>query len=488
MRGKHEVRREAVRREEAGLEEPRWENETIPAPSVSFRTKITVLLVTALISGMLLSYCIASSTMIYPFRSQLNCELGAIDIALKTTDQVKEQVSRLIQDYTYQIQTPDGTAYPVRLSDLTAEYNMEAINQQLNGLGKLFSCTDYKLLIGDDLVFDEAKIQALLDRIAADQGEAVASENACIVYDEAKQTFVIQPEKQGNIMVENAGQKLKEHLLSFGRDIHLLDAGCYVQPTVLHDDESLNNQLKLYNTYASHTIQYQIGDETEALSPARYYTWLGTAADGSVTVNDEQVQAYVDELSAKYNTYGRERAFTTSTGNEITLQNGDYGWVVNKSAMTADLIEKIKSQNAEPSDLIFAQYADRLWNGKDFGNSYVEISIDNQELWMYVNGNQIVDTPIVTGCVNNGHGTPRGIYYLKYKTRDAVLRGEDYASPVSYWMPFNGGIGMHDADWRSSFGGDIYLDSGSHGCVNIPPDKAKTIYENLENLMPIIVW
>ena len=69
-----------------------------------------------------------------------------------------------------------------------------------------------------------------------------------------------------------------------------------------------------------------------------------------------------------------------------------------------------------------------------------------------------------------------------------MLRGPGYASPVSYWMPFNGGVGLHDATWRGSFGGTIYKTNGSHGCVNIPLKAAKVVYENLTYTMPIIVW
>ena len=47
-------------------------------------------------------------------------------------------------------------------------------------------------------------------------------------------------------------------------------------------------------------------------------------------------------------------------------------------------------------------------------------------------------------------------------------------------MPFDGGIGLHDASWRRKFGGNIYLKDGSHGCVNMPSDKASDLYENVE--------
>ena len=77
---------------------------------------------------------------------------------------------------------------------------------------------------------------------------------------------------------------------------------------------------------------------------------------------------------------------------------------------------------------------------------------------------------------------------LYYKERDKTLRGEDYATPVSYWMPFNGGVGFHDATWRRDFGGNYYKKNGSHGCVNMPFDAAKTLFENIEAGCAVLVY
>ena len=60
--------------------------------------------------------------------------------------------------------------------------------------------------------------------------------------------------------------------------------------------------------------------------------------------------------------------------------------------------------------------------------------------------------------------------------------------PVSYWMPFNGNIGMHDASWRSSFGGDIYKTNGSHGCINLPVSVAQELYGYVEKGTPVICY
>lgn len=56
-------------------------------------------------------------------------------------------------------------------------------------------------------------------------------------------------------------------------------------------------------------------------------------------------------------------------------------------------------------------------------------------------------------------------------------------------MQFNGGEGLHDAaGWRSAYGGSIYYYSGSHGCVNLPLDLAKTLYNTMEVGDPVIVY
>ncbi len=488
MKGAHEITQGTI-----GIsltrnhEQPEQQNQAkkSAAPKI---IGITAGVISGIIGSLAIAYCVASSTVIYPVNSTLSCELGKINIGLKTTEQVKDLLVQTIDDYSYQIKTQAGKDYRVYLSDMTNGLDAEKIGSQLEGLKKSFYRTNYDTSIKQDIVLDDAKIQSFLDRTVKEQGEAVQSEDAKIVYSDEAQACIIQPEKQGNIMTENAAELLKDNLSEFSQGINLLDAGCYTKPSVLSTDPALKEQLAAHNNFAKAKIVYNAGGNTEELTPDTYFNWIKFEPDGSVSVDQDKVLSYVQELSAKYNTYGFIRSFRTSTGADISISNGDYGWLLSQKRMAADITEKIRNQDPTPSDLIFAQSAAKLWDGSDFGNSYVEISIDNQHLWMYVNGSLVVDTPIVTGCVSKGHSTPRGIYSLKYKETNAVLKGEDYESPVSFWMPFNGGIGMHDASWRGEFGGSIYEDSGSHGCVNLPYDSAKTIYNNLAYSMPIIVW
>ena len=100
----------------------------------------------------------------------------------------------------------------------------------------------------------------------------------------------------------------------------------------------------------------------------------------------------------------------------------------------------------------------------------------------------VFDTPCVSGKISNNHGTHTGVYPIAYKQKDATLRGDNYESHVNFWMPFNMGEGLHDATWRSSFGGTIYKNSGSHGCVNLPLSAAEEIYNIVDAGWPVLVF
>ena len=100
----------------------------------------------------------------------------------------------------------------------------------------------------------------------------------------------------------------------------------------------------------------------------------------------------------------------------------------------------------------------------------------------------MTESDFVSGNVAKGHTTPGGAFMLTYKTMNAVLRGPDYETPVTYWMPFNGDIGMHDLTSRKAFGGDIYKTRGSHGCINLPYAAAKKIYETIDKGYCVLVY
>lgn len=126
--------------------------------------------------------------------------------------------------------------------------------------------------------------------------------------------------------------------------------------------------------------------------------------------------------------------------------------------------------------------------GSYVGNTYIEVSKNQQYMWVYVNGDLKVETSVVTGNYGTAD-TPSGFHKIWQIESPATLVGADYVTPVDYWMAFTyDGCGIHDATWRSSFGGNIYKGDGSHGCVNTPYSKVKAVYSYAYIGMPVIVY
>ena len=128
-------------------------------------------------------------------------------------------------------------------------------------------------------------------------------------------------------------------------------------------------------------------------------------------------------------------------------------------------------------------------NGQDYyGNTYAEVSITEQHMWMYKDGEVVFESDVVTGNPNLGNDTPIGAFRIRYHQANAVLVGPGYAQPVAYWMVFADDVGFHDATWQPYFGGDLYLWNGSHGCVNLPLDKAGELFNLVYDNMPVFVY
>ncbi len=155
----------------------------------------------------------------------------------------------------------------------------------------------------------------------------------------------------------------------------------------------------------------------------------------------------------------------------------------------------------EEDDMYLAQVNNRLSyinksDVSDLDEKVVIVDLSDQNAKLYDGNNVIIDTPVVSGKPS----TPSDIGYfdIDLKQQGATLEGPGYSSYVDYWMPYNGGEGLHDAEyhtdydengnaikshgWRSAddFGGDIHEYAGSHGCINLPNESAHIIYDNVE--------
>ena len=261
------------------------------------------------------------------------------------------------------------------------------------------------------------------------------------------------------------------------------------------DDSKLVQEAEQLNQMTSMEIVLDFGSGQEKVDRARLQGWIvKNEQDGTCSYDEAAVKQYVIDLSAKYNTEGKARTFVTTGGNTVNLTKGDYGWRLWQDKTTESLLAAMKAGQNTTVEVTWL-YKGQTHEGNEINGTYVEISITEQRMWFYKNGSLLVDTPVVTGNPNTGHGTPAGgVWKLKDKRAPFTLTGYkedgsiDYEEPVNYWMPFNGGVGIHDLTKRAAFGGDIYLTNGSHGCVNTPLEAVATIYNNIDINTPVVVY
>ena len=299
--------------------------------------------------------------------------------------------------------------------------------------------------------------------------------------------YTIIKEDEGTELLED---KVKEAVaaavMSLAESVDLEEQGCYVSPSITSEDEALKTACETMNKYVGARITYQFGDKSETLSGDEIHNWL-TVNGTSVRINEGKATEYVKKLAASYDTAYKAKSLKTSYGKTVSITGGSYGYKINQAKEAATLVSLIKNGEQTSREPEYSQKgASRT--GNDYGNTYVEINLTAQHLYFYVKGKLVIQSDFVSGNAAKGWSTPAGAYSITYKQRNATLKGQGYATPVSYWMPFNGGIGLHDANWRKTFGGTIYKTNGSHGCVNLPPAVAKTIYENISAGDPVLCY
>ena len=183
----------------------------------------------------------------------------------------------------------------------------------------------------------------------------------------------------------------------------------------------------------------------------------------------------------------RPRTFTTAYGIEVKIDEGDYGWWMDRRSEVEEIKKLVKKGAVVVREPVYFQTA-TTYGKKDYGNTYVEINLTAQHLFLFIDGELVLESDFVSGKDTKDRRTPPGVYGITYKERDATLVGEDYETPVSYWMPFNGSVGLHDATWRNKFGSNFYMANGSHGCINLPFYVAQSIYEQIEKGTPVICY
>ncbi|MCR5580238.1 MAG: L,D-transpeptidase/peptidoglycan binding protein [Pseudobutyrivibrio sp.] len=448
-----------------------------------------------IIAGVILLLVYIAGSIFFMSHFYIRSTVNGVGASCQTAAATYDHILRSADDYTISFVDAEGnTVNEISSIDLGVGVNYDESQVQdlldaqtgFNWVLRIFFAADYYTATGNS--YDAAKVAEVAKSLDFSNHQSTTeSQDATIVFDGSK--FVIQDEVYGDRIdeegVEEAIVYAVENLQS---EINISDGTCFNKPDVLASDDNIKAAVDVLNGYMDTQIHYDLGEGyTEEIPADVKSTWFTWDDDFNVSFNRDAIGDYVNSMGDKYNTYGKKKDFTTTSGEQITVPAGSFGWRIAYDGEIDQIIADLSSGEDVTRDFTY------LYNGTshgehDYGNSYVEVNLTEQHVYVYKDGALTFDTDCVSGNVSANHGTHTGVYPIAYKQKDATLKGDNYESHVGFWMPFNMGEGLHDATWRSSFGGNIYKTSGSHGCVNLPVSAAEQIYNIVEAGWPVIVF
>ena len=313
--------------------------------------------------------------------------------------------------------------------------------------------------------------------------------------------------EQGKIVISNSinGEQYDITVLlkdyekqKYTSDIHLKPV--FIEP-IKEDSPVIKEEEKLLQDLLQRTVDYKVQDKVNTLTASELIKNASVSKDMKITITVSDIKNKIDEINSSQSTLNKNFSFKTHSGSVIQVKGQGFGWAINTEKETARIQEAFeKGEKSISASNIYGKgwsnegigYETTTNNG--IGDTYAEVSIAEQRIWIYKNGQLVVTTNVVTGKHSTGEDTSRGVWYILYKRPQYTLKGTavgkgDYAVKVNYWAPFtNSGQGFHDASWRTNWASNAYLTAGSGGCVNTPPSVMKTVYDTLSTYDPVVIY
>ena len=441
---------------------------------------------------------IASALAIYLFISLyfvnhyfFNTIINGVNISLKSHDDANDIIKDYIKNYKLQLIERDGKKEEILGQDIEMYFNKESdiskidkIQNPCKWITSLLKMSNY--YEASLFSYNKDILENKISKLNCLNEDVIEPRNVSFKYSNGLYERV--EEVYGNKIYEDKLNEAIKKSISQGKiSLDLDENYCYENPKYVYYSHKAIETEELLNKCLEAKISYTFGNKNEILDKDIINEWLYVDKDLEVVVNKRAVNSYLKGLSKKYDTVGIPRQFETSVGKTLEIKGGFYGWEIDCISERKALIENIEHGEVIEKEPLYTQRA-ICRDEDDIGNTYVEINITRQYLWFYKDGKIVTEGDVVTGNPNKDNATKLGVYMINYKQKGSTLSGEGYESHVIYWMRFNGNIRLHDASWRDSFGGDIYISNGSHGCVNAPLYLAKMIFENIEAGTPVICY
>ena len=434
--------------------------------------------------------------------------INGVDCSDMTAKEAETKIKEQAANYTLNVKFKDNDTKSVSGKDIDYTYagdgSVESVLKKQNSflwfLGNGGKEKDSQVT----MQYSQEKLDAVIDGF--DEFQSADGENApasAYITFQNNEFEIVDAVMGEGMDLTLAKQCIENALINADTEVDLEKAGVYDGTLVTADDETLNAQKDQLNELVRASITYSMPDgTTQVLDGNTMKDWLAVDADGNYSKDEnqwnERVKEYVANLAAAIDTDGKDHTFP-ATGIEggVTISQEGYGWKVDQEQEIAKIAEEVDAHAADTRE---PQYAQREFaastENNGFGKTYVEVDASRQHIWLYKDGNLVVDGDCVTGLMEQSSYTKPGIYTTAAKESQKKLHGElqadgsySWERDVDSWIPFNGEIGFYDASWRSSFGGNLYLTAGSTtGSVALPTAVAQALYDNVDDGTPVIIY
>lgn len=426
--------------------------------------------------------------------------LGGLDVSLQDPATVASALDDRLSSYQLDV-SGDGFAWTLTAADAGLNVDHTAFATQALADNNAWAWPIDVFLAHDESnegsgsLDEDGLRQAVQGQVDAYNQGRTAPTDASIAYNEATGSFAVVPEVQGDQLDADAVYSAVEGaLLNLDSTLQLTDAEL-AKPARTSDDPELATAVTDANALLGTNLTLTMGGATVATVDSGVVSgWITLDENYKAAVSQDAVDAWVSQLAGQLDTVGTTRTYTRADGKQVTVSGGTYGWTSDEVALTQSLMDAVSNKQtgelAVPTKQTGATYAAQ---GQPDWGAYCDIDLTEQHARYYdASGNLVWESGVITANVSQGYETPEGVYKLNNKLRDQTLIGLTdpatgeplYRTPVSYWMPFvDNLIGLHDANWQrtANFSNpQAYLSVGSHGCVNLPVDKAAALFDIIQ--------
>jgi len=416
---------------------------------------------------------------VYPGVKVAGVSLGRLDRA-----EAESRLGRQLSGYQLDL-TVDGQHYQAKPEQLGANYNLDATYEAAFAVGRnlpfpvgLWSARHATPLLYAYQV-DEGQLADFVNHLATAHSSAAVDAVVTVVNGKVSVT----PDQNGvGVNKQHLTLSLEEALADQQGQLSLPRESIPADIKAADTTTTVSAAQKLMATQ----IELTYNDKTFVPSAAIIGSWLVFTKSGdqlTVTVDPAKVGGYVNGLgNSGINVDPKNHLINTVNGQVSGEEQGVEGTAIDTDSLVNQIVPAVNGGQTKIAITTHSVPFKTVYNNTinlDFGR-YIEINLSMQHLWVYQDHQVVFDSPITSGATGAGFPTVQGLFSVEAKQTDRNLNGYaigyNYNVYVQYWMPFYKDYGMHDASWRSSFGGQDYYYGGSHGCVNMPLESAAWIY------------